>query len=67
VELDPPQPRRTGPLNAQRPAALLFGRIGYFAGAIGQWLQRKPRLALWLDRVAGSIFVALGLRLIVMR
>ena len=48
-------------------AALLFGLLGYFAGAIGQWLQRKPRVGLWLDRVAGSIFVALGLRLIVTR
>ncbi len=48
-------------------SALLFGLLGYFAGAIGQWLQRKPRVGLWLDRIAGSIFVALGLRLIVTR
>jgi threonine/homoserine/homoserine lactone efflux protein len=48
-------------------AALLFGLLGYFAGAIGQWLQRKPRAGLWLDRVAGAVFVALGLRLIVSR
>jgi threonine/homoserine/homoserine lactone efflux protein len=48
-------------------AAVLFGLLGYFAGAIGQWLQRKPRAALWLDRIAGAVFVALGLRLIVSR
>lgn len=47
--------------------ALLFGLLGYFAGTIGQWLQRKPRAGLWLDRIAGSIFVALGLRLIITR
>ena len=47
--------------------AVLFGLLGYFAGTIGQWLQRKPRAGMWLDRVAGSIFVALGLRLIVTR
>lgn len=48
-------------------AALLFGLLGYFAGAIGQWLNRQPRVGLWLDRVAGAIFVGLGLRLIVSR
>ena len=47
--------------------ALLFGLLGYFAGTIGQWLQRQPRAGLWLDRIAGSIFVALGLRLIITR
>ncbi|MDH0867787.1 LysE family translocator [Mitsuaria sp. GD03876] len=48
-------------------AAVLFGLLGYFAGAIGQWLNRKPRAGLWLDRIAGAVFVALGLRLIVSR
>jgi threonine/homoserine/homoserine lactone efflux protein len=48
-------------------AALLFGLLGWFAGAIGQWLQRAPRAGLWLDRAAGAIFVGLGLRLMVSR
>ncbi|MGI4718383.1 MAG: LysE family translocator [Janthinobacterium lividum] len=48
-------------------AALLFGLLGYFSGTIGQWLNRTPRAAMWLDRVAGAIFVGLGLRLIVAR
>ncbi|MCH7345554.1 LysE family translocator [Pelomonas sp. CA6] len=48
-------------------AALLFGLLGWFAGAIGQWLNRRPRAGLWLDRVAGAVFVGLGLRLIVAR
>lgn len=48
-------------------AALLFGGLGYFAGAIGQWLNRRPRAGLWLDRLAGTIFVGLGLRLIAAR
>ena len=34
---------------------------------IGQWLNRRPRAGAWLDRVAGGVFVALGLRLIVDR
>ncbi|KFI08253.1 LysE family translocator [Massilia sp. BSC265] len=48
-------------------AALLFGLLGYFSGAIGQWLNRTPRAGMWLDRIAGAIFVGLGLRLIVAR
>lgn len=48
-------------------AAVLFGLLGYFSGAIGQWLNRTPRAGMWLDRVAGVIFVGLGLRLIVAR
>lgn len=48
-------------------AVLLFGLLGYFSGAVGQWLGRTPRAGLWLDRIAGTIFVGLGLRLIVTR
>jgi len=48
-------------------AAVLFGLLGYFSGAIGQWLNRTPRAGMWLDRLAGAIFVGLGLRLIVTR
>jgi threonine/homoserine/homoserine lactone efflux protein len=48
-------------------AAVLFGLLGYFSGAIGQWLNRTPRAGMWLDRIAGAIFVGLGLRLIVAR
>jgi len=48
-------------------SALLFGLLGFFAGSVGQWLNGKPRVGTWLDRIAGCIFVALGLRLIVTR
>jgi len=48
-------------------ALVLFGLLGYFSGAVGQWLNRTPRAGFWLDRIAGTIFVALGLRLIVAR
>lgn len=48
-------------------AALLFGLLGYFSGTVGQWLNRRPRAGLWLDRIAGTIFIALGLRLLVAR
>ncbi len=48
-------------------AALLFVTLGYFAGHVGRWLKRVPRAGLWLDRAAGGIFLALGLRLLVAR
>jgi len=48
-------------------AAMLFAVLGYFSGGVGQWLQRHGRAGLWLDRLAGTIFVALGVRLIVAR
>jgi threonine/homoserine/homoserine lactone efflux protein len=46
-------------------AALLFGLLGFFSGSVGQWLQGHARAGAWLDRLAGTIFVALGVRLIV--
>lgn len=48
-------------------AAVLFGALGYFAGRVGQWLARRPQVGPWLDRVAGGVFMALGLRLVVAR
>lgn len=45
-------------------ALLVFGAIGYFAGQAGEGLARRPAIARWLDRIAGAVFVLLGLRLI---
>lgn len=45
-------------------AALLFGLLGYFAGQVGRWLNRNARAGLWLDRIAGAVFVGLGFKLI---
>jgi threonine/homoserine/homoserine lactone efflux protein len=46
---------------------LIFGAIGWFAGNLGERLARHPAVGTWLDRTAGGIFVALGLRLLVAR
>jgi threonine/homoserine/homoserine lactone efflux protein len=46
-------------------AAVLFGLLGYFSGAIGQWLNTNPKAGAILDRIVGAVFIALGLRLIV--
>jgi threonine/homoserine/homoserine lactone efflux protein len=48
-------------------AAVIFGLLGYFSGAIGAWLNRTPTAGMWLDRIAGAVFIGLGLRLIVAR
>ncbi|NRR32034.1 LysE family translocator [Oxalobacteraceae bacterium] len=46
---------------------LLFGMLGYFSGTVGKWINRHPSAGLWLDRVAGTIFVGLGVKLMVAR
>ncbi|MDN4054880.1 LysE family translocator [Massilia sp. YIM B02763] len=48
-------------------AAVLFGLLGFFSGTIGAWLGRRPAAGMWLDRIAGAVFIGLGLRLIVAR
>jgi threonine/homoserine/homoserine lactone efflux protein len=44
--------------------AAVFGLIGAFAGALGERLARRPAVAMWLDRLAGGLFLLLGLRLL---
>lgn len=48
-------------------AAVLFCSLGYFAGHIGGWLKRNPRAGLWMDRIAGAVFIGLGVRIIASR
>jgi threonine/homoserine/homoserine lactone efflux protein len=48
-------------------AALLFGALGWFAGQVGAWLARRPGASAWLDRLAGSVFALLGLKLLACR
>jgi threonine/homoserine/homoserine lactone efflux protein len=48
-------------------ACVLFALLGYFSGSVGRWINRRPRAGLWLDRLAGGVFVGLGLKLIVAR
>jgi threonine/homoserine/homoserine lactone efflux protein len=45
-------------------AGILFAAIAYFAGSIGGLLTRRPRASIWLDRIAGAVFVILGLRMV---
>lgn len=42
---------------------LVFGLLGWFAGTIGGWLQRRANLGRRLDQATGVLFIGLGLRL----
>lgn len=48
-------------------AALLFGLLGWFSGSVGAWLNRRPSAGRWLDRLAGTVFIGLGVRMITAR
>jgi threonine/homoserine/homoserine lactone efflux protein len=48
-------------------AALVFGLLGYFAGYAGSWLASSRQRSVYLDRLAGSIFALLGLKLLLTR
>ncbi|WP_027801243.1 LysE family translocator [Paraburkholderia dilworthii] len=40
----------------------VFSLFGVCAGIIGGWLKRRPRVGVWLDRLAGATFIAIAIR-----
>ncbi len=40
-----------------------FNLVGWFAGVVGSWLKKKPDAGTWIHRAAGSVLIALGLKL----
>ena len=42
---------------------LVFGSIALLAGSIGQWLNRSPKTQVIMNRLAGTVFVGLALKL----
>jgi len=48
-------------------AALIFGLLAYFSGKVGVWLNTRPSRGLWLDRLAGTVFLGLGARMLASR
>lgn len=44
-------------------ALAVFGLMSILAGSIGSWLQRSPKSQVYLNRMAGTVFAALALRL----
>jgi threonine/homoserine/homoserine lactone efflux protein len=41
---------------------VVFSLFGVCAGIIGGWLKRRPRVGVWLDRLAGATFIGIGIR-----
>lgn len=40
-----------------------FNIVGWFAGSLGGWLNRRPNAGQWIHRIAGSVLIGLGLKL----
>ncbi|VCU69091.1 Leucine efflux protein [Pigmentiphaga humi] len=45
-------------------AAVVFCLIAWFAGMLGEVLRRRPQVGVWLDRLAGVIFLFLAVRIV---
>jgi threonine/homoserine/homoserine lactone efflux protein len=45
-------------------ALIIFCAIAIAAGSIGDWLQKSSKAQLYLNRIAGTVFAALALKLI---
>lgn len=44
---------------------LIFGAVAWFAGFLGEWLKGSARAQIIMNRVAGTVFTGLALRLAV--
>ncbi len=42
---------------------VIFSLVGIFSSVFGCWITTRPKLARFLDRLVGSIFIAIGVRL----
>ena len=43
---------------------LVFGAIAWSAGFLGEWLKRSAKAQVMMNRVAGTVFAGLALRLV---
>ena len=46
-------------------ALIIFGTIAMLAGTLGGWLRKSSKTQVYLNRLAGTVFVALALNLLV--
>lgn len=44
---------------------LVLGATALASGTVGGWIARRPGLRLWQERFAGTVMIALGLRLLI--
>ncbi|MBN1928876.1 MAG: LysE family translocator [Chlorobiaceae bacterium] len=45
-------------------ALIIFSTIAFMAGALGNWLNSSPKAQIYLNRIAGTVFIVLALKLI---
>lgn len=45
-------------------AILVFGAIALAAGSLGEWLSRSQRVQRWINRLAGTVFIGLAIKLL---
>lgn len=45
-------------------ALMVFSAVAVFSGAVGERLQRSPKVQVWLNRMAGTVFAGLALKLL---
>ena len=43
---------------------VVFGSIAWFSGFLGEKLGTSPRAQVWLNRIAGVVFLGLAARLV---
>ncbi len=46
---------------------VIFVPLGFFSGAIGVWLRRRPGVSRWMGRLTGTLFIGLAIRLALAR
>ena len=42
---------------------VIFGTVALAAGTLGHWIKGSPRTQVWLNRVSGTVFLSLALKL----
>ena len=42
---------------------IFLAALGYFSGAVGQYLMRRKSISKWIKNISGSIMILLGIRL----
>lgn len=45
-------------------AIMVFGAIALAAGSLGEWLNRSASVQRWINRLAGTVFVGLAIKLL---
>lgn len=47
--------------------AILFSLVAFFSGFFGDWIQKRPRFSEYMNIIASTVFIGLGVKLITSR